>query len=691
MSESDTQQPRPAHRPRRATIALNVGASILLALALAALVNWLGYRHFASVDLTASRRYSLSPQTRRIITGLEDDYRIVTLLAAPDAREAPVLAANIQAARDLLDEYDRRSPRIRVEHLDPARNMPRIDELFVDIRSRFGDQLLPIDEHLHELFADFTAVRDALSAQGDAFKAVMVHRELRDAEFAAFVRSASTTIDRLEAQAADASMLDGDLPNYQLALDSLRAQARAVHQALNTIADRFERQATLPSTADNLRNDLLLLIRALEKPRSVLAELNDALAQVRVPEAYQKLHEALGKPNAIVLLGAGEVRTVHLTDLLAAATVEDATDAGRYLFLGEEKITGTLVGMASMQPPLVVFVTPGPWPAYGTGGEYDHIAERLRKMSFEVTQWTPALRNRSTGAPMPTAAEPKPKEGQRVVWVLQMRTLQHQATPSLDSPKSRIITTIRDRVAQGDRAMIVLGPEPETPTDPEDPLMRWLADWDIRPLLEQAAAHEVPIGDRQTVGTYQFDIDRWPSDTPMSAVLKGMVGHVTIAAPLIVGDGVRVGARLWPLIELTEPRMWAETTFETRYPVYDEPAARERIVIAAAGERGDERIVVLTDPTWPSDRLVKAGIVDPQSQQLLIARFPANAEFFMNSIYWLAGREELIAISARLQDIRRIQPMDAARQRTVQAVLMIGMPLLPILAGAAVWLVRRRG
>ena len=168
-------------------------------------------------------------------------------------------------------------------------------------------------------------------------------------------------------------------------------------------------------------------------------------------------------------------------------------------------------------------------------------------------------------------------------------------------------------------------------------------------------------------------------------------GHGDAGVVGQVDHGGQVGAGRWALIVLAEARLWAETMFETRYPGYEESAARDRFVIAAAGERGDERIVVLSDPSWPSDRLVKAGIVDPQSKQLLISRFPANAEFFINSVYWLAGREELIAISARLQDIRRIQPMDATRVRTVQAIVLIGLPALPVIAGAAVWLVRRRG
>ena len=105
----------------------------LLALALAVLVNWIGYRNFYRHDFTAAGMYSLSPQTRNVLDSLQDKYQLSSPSSAP---AAPRLAR----ANDLTDEYARRSTKITVDHLDPTVDIDHLEKLYSGLRDRYGDK-----------------------------------------------------------------------------------------------------------------------------------------------------------------------------------------------------------------------------------------------------------------------------------------------------------------------------------------------------------------------------------------------------------------------------------------------------------------------------------------------------------------------------------------------------------------------
>jgi ABC-type uncharacterized transport system involved in gliding motility auxiliary subunit len=76
------------------------------------LANWLANRHNKSIDTTAGKRYSLSDQTRKVVSGLQQDVRITYWDKTSE----------FQRAKDLLDRYDTLSPKLTVDYLDPYKN-----------------------------------------------------------------------------------------------------------------------------------------------------------------------------------------------------------------------------------------------------------------------------------------------------------------------------------------------------------------------------------------------------------------------------------------------------------------------------------------------------------------------------------------------------------------------------------------
>ncbi|HWN81128.1 MAG TPA: GldG family protein, partial [Candidatus Udaeobacter sp.] len=95
----------------------NLLASLVLLAALLAGVNWLSSRHHFRKDLTANRAFSLSPQTRKLVTNLDRDIELIAFYRTGDSAVEPV--------KDLCREVADLSPRVRFEVVDPDRQPGR--------------------------------------------------------------------------------------------------------------------------------------------------------------------------------------------------------------------------------------------------------------------------------------------------------------------------------------------------------------------------------------------------------------------------------------------------------------------------------------------------------------------------------------------------------------------------------------
>jgi gliding motility-associatede transport system auxiliary component len=97
---------------RQVKYGTNTAVLVLVALGLAVAVNYLAYRHTKSWDFTKNQRYSLSDQTKKVVSGLKEDVK-VTYLAR--SRE-------LERGQDRLKPYEALSSRFTVEYVDPVKN-----------------------------------------------------------------------------------------------------------------------------------------------------------------------------------------------------------------------------------------------------------------------------------------------------------------------------------------------------------------------------------------------------------------------------------------------------------------------------------------------------------------------------------------------------------------------------------------
>lgn len=96
---------------RQAKYGLNTLLYTLIALAIVVVVNLIANRFVKQIDLTANQRYSLSPQTTKILSELQKDVELLYFDRQP----------SFDNMRDKLQMYAIQSRRVKVTYVDPDR------------------------------------------------------------------------------------------------------------------------------------------------------------------------------------------------------------------------------------------------------------------------------------------------------------------------------------------------------------------------------------------------------------------------------------------------------------------------------------------------------------------------------------------------------------------------------------------
>ncbi len=105
----------------KVAMGLNSALVLVLAALLLAMINYLSARHFVRWDWSRSHFYELSDKTRALLAGLKDPVNVTVLFeqSQPDYEDV----------ERLLREYQYASPQIRIEFVDPDRDIARADAL----------------------------------------------------------------------------------------------------------------------------------------------------------------------------------------------------------------------------------------------------------------------------------------------------------------------------------------------------------------------------------------------------------------------------------------------------------------------------------------------------------------------------------------------------------------------------------
>ncbi|HXZ13110.1 MAG TPA: Gldg family protein [Candidatus Sulfotelmatobacter sp.] len=150
---------------RSSQLGTNTTILALAVLAILGLLNFAGYRHHKRFDLTSEKRYTLSDQTRKIVSGLQKDVSVIRFAKKSDVD-----------LDDLMSEYKDLSPHIKYLTVDPQARLEiakeygagRMDEVFVAA----GPRKEHIEPGLHGLFDEQELTSAILKVSSDHLKTI---------------------------------------------------------------------------------------------------------------------------------------------------------------------------------------------------------------------------------------------------------------------------------------------------------------------------------------------------------------------------------------------------------------------------------------------------------------------------------------------------------------------------------------
>ncbi|MEX0774792.1 MAG: hypothetical protein WD042_03655 [Phycisphaeraceae bacterium] len=692
---------------RRVKYGLNVLIAAVVALALVVLVNVIAawYLKPYQRDLTATGQYSLSPQTRKLVGSLGEQYQIVTLFRTGSD---PVANERIQKAGDLINQYGRYSSKLTVQQINPDWQAGRLEEFLTSLHARYATQLRPLHEALDQALAAVDDLRKDVPQQKELIAAAAQDPANQAGDLRQILQQASQLFARLDAnldtsQQQIKTSLQETLPGYSEAHDKITGYLTSLDEELYAILlRRFDEAARRTSTPGSVKERLLTLVELMGATRTKMQAALDGLRVVQPVKDYEQIRQTvLSRPDALVILGPGKARALWLEGMFRLPPAEQLREGQQpeVLFQGEEKITGALVSMTLIKPPLVVFVVTGQRPGSGPGGDFEAVAERLRAMDFDVRDWQPG--GSPTGGPQGQGAPPQPppqaEPDQRTVWVIPPSEPAGPMNFTAGMVEQQAVQHIEARLKAGDSALVMCAASSTARFGQPSAVAPMLESWGITPQLDRIIVQQITTQDGKKQPLPMFARTTWTGDLPVTKALAGMRGVFLFPSPMTLGTPADTTIQQWPLVTIADKDIYAVKDFDTFPDIkFDAAEPGESYLIAAAAQRGQARLVAVNAMVWAQDFVTTN--MDPRLSQQGIglaeyfgAAYPANAELFVNSVQWLAGLEQLIAASARSQDIRRIDPLSQTSLITIRWLLLAGIPTVTLLAGVSVWLVRRRG
>lgn len=690
---------------RRTKYGLNVTIAIVAAMGLLIVVNAIAFlylRKSRTLDLTATGQYTLAPQTIQLLRSLEGEYRIVTLFRSQD----PVLKPEqVTRAKDLIDQYSRYHRNLSVTHIDPDWQLGRLERFQSELRQRYAGELQPLEQAIQQSQQTLDQIRQTLPSQKALLMKAAQDPAIGQGELSSFLQTSIKALSRLDGEILQQTektktAIDAPLPGYDPVrqdLEQLLTQLdERIYVALNRQFEMFLKQ---PATPMGTRDALWRLQDSISQSRASLKPSIESLRNLPSVRAYEEIRQAMqGQYNSMILLGPKSAKSLWLAGMFRRPAKEEAALAGEsteLLFQGEEKITGALLGMSMDQTPLVVFVSSNSRPAIGPNGEYEAVAQRLKNMNYQVRSWHPAGQRGPMGQPMPADAAPEPEPGQKAVWVLLPNEQNNPMDLAAATAEPKAIELLQKRIDLGEGVMVISGLSATAKFGQNSPIVPMLETYGIGLKNDRIVLKEVTLPDGKKVPTPLFPLTQWPKGIAITAALAGTNGVIVQGSPIELHDKPERRLKTYPLIQITGKDLWAETDFDSFPKVARKTAeASDVYTIAAAVQADQQRLIVLADPAFASNyvttnadpRLSDRGVA---LAEIVGAAYPANSEFFINSIQWLAGLDQLIAASARTQDIRRIAAMTPQTVTGLQWTLIVGMPLAVTIIGIGVWWTRR--
>lgn len=130
-------------KPPRTGIKISIGLQIVAVLVIYALVNYLGFLHYERRDFSRSQKFSLAGQTRAVLKEFKKPLEVIIISSPTFLSPVSQIFGDL---RSLMNEilFNKREG-LRIEYVDPTRNLSRIQDLQAKYKLTGLDNLIILD------------------------------------------------------------------------------------------------------------------------------------------------------------------------------------------------------------------------------------------------------------------------------------------------------------------------------------------------------------------------------------------------------------------------------------------------------------------------------------------------------------------------------------------------------------------
>jgi hypothetical protein len=714
MSDSPTNLPE-SQKQRWIKYGANVALSSFVLIVIAVLLTWMAQRNPRRIDTTIGGAQSLRPQTLNFIKDLKQKVRIIALY--PKLKNDSHEQDYYQPVADLLNDYASKGQNITVELIDPDTDKDRFKKLVEEVTNKYGGEV-----------KGYKAVLDALPAQremldkyatAESAKCRDLINQVQDENLQKELAAEFLTLRLISAKLSDLkddvdSELAQQVPSYKDAVDETNSTLTFVSQGLQQLSglfDQLKADASVPKAVKDYLPDAQARTTAADK--SVTALL-DRVHHLGALKELDEFRDQLKSKSILIMTDGGykilQPEQLWITPQATRLGIPTSEDQGHLVFVGEEQISMAIASLTMPQKPMVVFVRPAGGPLTGTGmqgepGPFASVAGRLREYNFDVEEKDASGQSAMQQQEMQTP-EPTDEQMKTAIWVVLRFPNDSQMGPS------PINSMLAKHLADGGGAMVMLLPNADSMSDV-------LAPWGINARTDFMAVHESVANTENRMGDpldtalqaipILFLLNHY-GNHPLAASLAGLDFLIQMTAPVSVIQIPGISAS--PLLPIPQtPHSWATEDSETKakmlqgqlatkviyYPTADPDAGRAAPDIdntasaplygaAAAEKSGGGRLVVVGSFYFATNYLIDLK----DSEHPDVSKLPGNGEFFVDSIFWLAHMDSMLAISPHALEVARVKEMSARSLAFWRVgILTAGLPAAVVVAGILVWFKRR--
>ncbi len=674
--------------PARLASGRRVGLGLALAAvaAIAAIGALDAPRLRRTVDMTASRAYTLTPATRATLESLAGRWQVAVTMTSPPtavARQVDEVLAGIGAIAG-RDGFVRTS---RIDPSDPA-DAARYEAMLEAVQARDAEALALHDAAIRRGLQAFRELCDVAAVQAPLLEALVPALAADDpsradldalragfAQLAAQRRSFERSIAQLRS-ASDARPFPEESRAASAIAANLRHWASELAAAALRLGDRAGdpgAPAVLAPWVSDAPSEYAALSRELRKAQDEID---------RLPKTWgADVGAALAAGDCAVIIGPPGIVTVPAWQLVSGSATGNGIALDRR-FRGEQAIVSAIRGISGGALPVAVVMHSGPPGILRSSADRADLsaaADALRTSRIEVREWVPGE------GPQPAAP------GQPVVWIV-LAPVDRDA--STESRRERDLLSAAQRLAvQGEPILLTVGPSLLPLLGQADPWGTMLAGRGMVAETGRTILELVPVGPgKSQVQATQVVLDGDPGSV-LGRAIDGQRVALERPVPLqLLGEPSGAFAPQAVLSIDPAPERWIESDWRrdvrARASAPEEKRLPSPVPVVACVERpAGPRAVLVGSPTWLTTAVADAA--DPLGGGRVALRHPGNRDLLVSAVMWLAGRDDLVAGSGAGREVARLPRLSAATVIGVAAIEAIGVPAGVAALGAMV-VVRRR-